>query len=195
MSARHPPDNRWKRAGKAKDATSKACRALGFYPSLHQSNRPADGRAYIQIGRVEQVGIFGLSQWRDIAPRIARVPIQNVGQDMGIFDTTTFADELGKAPFGPEFRGGGHEQLGVRTRGNHGTNIAAVEDRAPGLPSKVELSFEQSLPHRRMCRHDGGRARCGFAPDIGVMQHGITEPAGAQGIDLMRGIAAVAQDR
>ena len=94
---------------------------------------------YIQMRGVEQVCIRRRFQ-RGYRPRaVALVTASDVGQDLTLVDAASGLLELGGAAARAHLRAGGDEDLHVRVRKDHGSDVATIEHRAGGRAPEVAL--------------------------------------------------------
>ncbi len=105
-----------------------------------------------QVGRVEPDGVVRGPQRRRRTPGIARVALQDVGQNGVVVRPFAAMREFERAPLGAGCGAGGHEDLHVRVRGDDRADVAAVENRASRPGSEGALRLEQRLANARAWR-------------------------------------------
>ncbi len=137
-------------------------------PGFDQRKGGCEGRVYIQIGGVEQEGVFRLLQGGDRAGAVGGIPGGDFGQNFGLDPGNPHALKFQPAPVGAHGGGPLHEQFGGGVRGDHRPDIAPVHHRALGMAGRIgeefPLEIEQRLAHRR----DRGDIRSSFPHHIGT---------------------------
>src|SRR5580700_1540121 len=116
---------------------------------LDDGNGGPECGVYTQMSGVEQVRVWGGLQGGGGTPGIALVAAQEVGQNLLFVRLFAPCPQLDDAAGGPHLRARDNEQLYVRTGGDHGADIAAVEHGAGGFHGKLALIAHQRLAHLR----------------------------------------------
>ena len=109
-------------------------------------------------------------------PGIARVALQDVGQNGVVVRPFAAMREFESAPLGAGCGASGHEDLHVRVWGDDRADVAAVENGASRPGSEGALRLEQRLANARHGRDHRSRLAHLAAAQHGLVEIGETEP-------------------
>src|SRR6267142_6110783 len=138
--------------------------------------------AQVEPGGVHDDRVRGGAQRGDGALGVVLVPAALLGEDLLERNGEAPVRQLGVPALRPRAVGGGEEELHLRGGEDHGSDVAALEDRAScrGAP-QVALQLEQLLPHHRPGRdHRGPAADLRRANGLGHVLAAQQDPVGVE---------------
>src|SRR3954469_1403654 len=124
-------------------------RLLDF--GLYQSEGGREGRVYIQMRGIKQERVRCGLERRDRPFAIPPVPVEDFGQQTCFVCVLSPALQFDPTAMGAYLRCRIHEQLGDGVWTDDGTDIAAINDSAPGatrrMRRKLPLKLQQRFSH------------------------------------------------